>query len=349
MKVVFFPLGDQNLPSSRYRVYLMAKELEKHDIETKIYPPPTSLLPKIGYVGVLVEMLKRIKELMQLKSTDIIYAQKLVYLNLTSVLLIICKRIFGRKLIFDLDDAMFASRFKSRRNITNYMLKIGDAVIVSSRYLEEHAKKYNKSVFYVPTPITMPQSITKINNQKFTIGWVGIGSVHERNLEILVEPLKMLGKKYNLKLVLLGAAGSKRIKNMFSGIDGVELEMPAVNWLDQSQVEQEISKFDIGVMPLLENEVTLAKTAFKCKQYMSLGVPSVSSPVGEVNYLVKDGINGFLASTSEEWVGKMSVLIDSKELRDKISMNGMETIKDHTYRALGRRLAEILRMLSERS
>lgn len=349
MKVVFFPLGDQNLPSSRYRVYFMAGELEKQGIETKIYPPLTALLLRIGYAGALAELLNRVKELAQLKSTDIIYAQKLVYLNLRSALLIIFKQIFGKKLVFDLDDAMFAKKFQSRSNITNYMLKISDAVIVSSRYLEEHARKYNKSVFYVPTPVTMPRIGTERNNQKFTIGWVGIGSVHEKNLEILVEPLKILGKKYKLKLVLLGAAGSEKIKSMFSGIEGVELEIPEnVNWLDQSQVEREISKFDVGVMPLFEDEITLGKTAFKCKQYMSLGVPTISSPVGEVNYLIEEGVNGFLASTTSEWAEKIELLINSKELRDKISANGRKTAKSYTYEAVGKRLAEILRTLSER-
>lgn len=346
MRILFFTSGDENVPSSRYRVYFMKKELKKHGIVVRINPP-------IEYNNILYGIIKtffiRIIQLSRTGKNDVIYAQKLVYLNITSLLIIIYKKIFGKKLIFDLDDSMFVLKRKTRfflfgRNITNFMLRISDAVIVSSHYLMNYAKKYNKKVFLITTAVRMInfKKSKKDKNSKFNIGWIGIGKVHEKNLELLIKPLKELGKKYGLKFTIMGS--TEKIERMFKNIDGIELDVPKTNWLDQLEIEKEISKFDVGLMPLKKDEITLGKPAFKCKQYMSMKVPTVSSPIGELNYLIKDGFNGFLASSEKEWIEKIAMMIENKKLRNKISKNALETIKnEHTFEIVGKNLAETLK------
>jgi len=47
------------------------------------------------------------------------------------------------------------------------------------------------------------------------------------------------------------------------------------------------------------------------------GVPCIASPVGMNKKIVEDGMNGFLASSEEEWIEKISLLIDDADLRKK--------------------------------
>ena len=78
----------------------------------------------------------------------------------------------------------------------------------------------------------------------------------------------------------------------------------------------DILNFDIGIMPLRDDEWSRGKCAFKALQMMALGVPVVASPVGANQEVIQDGANGFLAQGAEAWVAKLSRLIDSPTLRD---------------------------------
>ena len=48
---------------------------------------------------------------------------------------------------------------------------------------------------------------------------------------------------------------------------------------------------------------------------MSVGLPLVSSPVGVTTDIIEDGVNGFLATTVDEWVDKLARLVESADLR----------------------------------
>ena len=52
-------------------------------------------------------------------------------------------------------------------------------------------------------------------------------------------------------------------------------------------------------------------------------------PVGVNVDIIRDGENGFLASTADEWVEKISRLLDSPELRLAMGQKGKETLDQH--------------------
>jgi len=81
--------------------------------------------------------------------------------------------------------------------------------------------------------------------------------------------------------------------------------------------------WDIGVCPLIENEFNNGKSELKYIEYTSLGIPSISSNVEPYRLAIKDGYNGFLASTPEEWEEKLEKLINNKQLREEILSNAI--------------------------
>ena len=71
----------------------------------------------------------------------------------------------------------------------------------------------------------------------------------------------------------------------------------------------------VGIMPLLDTEIAKGKGGFKLVQYMSVGLPCISSPVG----FNKDVINhdcGYFADTETEWVDAVLSLQDIKHWRE---------------------------------
>src|SRR5690606_19473850 len=88
-----------------------------------------------------------------------------------------------------------------------------------------------------------------------------------------------------------------------------EVEVQFIAWSKQTEIAA-LSKFDIGIMPLPDDDWARGKCGFKGLQYMSLGIPCVMSPVGANKDIVNDNENGFLADSQEEWFDKLSKLIE---------------------------------------
>ena len=75
-------------------------------------------------------------------------------------------------------------------------------------------------------------------------------------------------------------------------------------------------------MPLTDDEESRGKCGFKLIQYMSVGIPSVCSPVGANNSIIAEGKSGFFASNHEEWFEKLSRLIEDPTLRQEFGQQG---------------------------
>ena len=81
-------------------------------------------------------------------------------------------------------------------------------------------------------------------------------------------------------------------------------------------------------MPLKNNNWEKGKCGLKGLQYMSLNIPTIMSDVGVNSEIIDDGINGFLASSDDEWFHKLSILIDDETLRKKIGNHGRVRVKE---------------------
>ena len=82
-------------------------------------------------------------------------------------------------------------------------------------------------------------------------------------------------------------------------------------------------------MPLPNDEWSKGKCGLKGLQYMGMAIPTVMSPVGVNTDIIDDGENGFLADSEDEWVDKLSQLIEDKMLRTRIGISGRKTVVDN--------------------
>ena len=99
-----------------------------------------------------------------------------------------------------------------------------------------------------------------------------------------------------------------------------------IKWKRDTEI-QDLNAISIGVMPLEQDIWSEGKCGFKCLQYMSLGIPSVVSPVGVNEEIIQQGVNGLIATTEEEWGNSLESLIKSIDLRKEIGQAGKQTIK----------------------
>jgi len=104
-----------------------------------------------------------------------------------------------------------------------------------------------------------------------------------------------------------------------------ELNVSGIGWSREAEII-ELSEIDIGIMPLPNDEWAKGKCGLKGLQYMALRIATVMSPVGVNTDIIQDGVNGFLADKTEEWVDKLSLLIDDSNLRRTLADNGRTTV-----------------------
>jgi glycosyltransferase involved in cell wall biosynthesis len=96
-------------------------------------------------------------------------------------------------------------------------------------------------------------------------------------------------------------------------------------------LEGEVSSlrdFDIGIMPLADNERSRGRCGFKVVQYMAVGAPVVASPVGGAVEVVDQGVTGFLAGSAREWRSCLEALIQDSALRATLGAAGRRRVEE---------------------
>jgi len=113
-------------------------------------------------------------------------------------------------------------------------------------------------------------------------------------------------------------------------------------WRLDDEVE-EFRRIDIGLAPMRGEPVYQGKCGFKQLQYMAVGVPHVSSWVGGARDFVVDGENALVAHTKEDWYPHLKVLLESHELRRRLSQNGRRLIEtQYCIESQGPRVAQFV-------
>jgi glycosyltransferase involved in cell wall biosynthesis len=147
------------------------------------------------------------------------------------------------------------------------------------------------------------------------IGWIGSNTTAPY-LRMLVRALDQITEKYpHVDVRVVGG----------SYVPPIVHNLQVRRW-DLEQELDELHGFDIGIMPMPDTEWTRGKCGFKALLYMSVGIPPVCSPVGVTTDILQDGYNGLLATTTEEWVDRLSMLIEDVPLRRKMGDAGRQWV-----------------------
>ncbi len=271
----------------------------------------------------------RLKDCFRFKQFDIVFIQREASFLGTSFAEK-CAFKSGAYVIFDFDDSIWLADTSPGNKKWEWIKKpekffknvrYAHTVIAGNNYLAEKAKPYNRNIVVIPTTIDTAIHKPKPelrNKKKLTIGWSGsISTV--KHFELVVPVLIKLQERFKntLHFKIIGD------KNYHHPV----LQNEAIAWSETTEVD-ELNSFDIGIMPLPDDEWANGKCGLKGLSYMACSIPTVMSSVGVNKIIVQSGINGFLANTNEEWFSCLSSLIEDKALRDKIGQAGLETLKE---------------------
>jgi glycosyltransferase involved in cell wall biosynthesis len=235
-------------------------------------------------------------------------------------------KLFGKKLIYDFDDAIWLSSTSEQNSIAaafKFAGKVADIcrwahkVSCGNEYLCTWARQFNTNVVYNPTCVDTEKRHNLLADHdagRITIGWTGSFSTL-KYLEMVENALNKLQESYEFDVkIICNEAPSLNVKNV-----------KYIPWSEENEVT-ELATCQIGLMPLTDDEWSEGKCGFKLIQYLSLGIPAVSSPVGVNKTIIDEGINGFFASTDEGWFTAIEKLILDADLRKKMGLAGRSKI-----------------------
>jgi glycosyltransferase involved in cell wall biosynthesis len=226
--------------------------------------------------------------------------------------------------IYDFDDPFFLKYRQERFRWASFFLKDkfapvisrAAAVLAGNRYLAAYANQLNPKTTFLPTVVDTNRYVHLPGEREdlFTVGWIGSPSTSVY-LRTLALPLAQLGREGPVRVVIVGGR--------WEAID--EVEVVNVPWEEATEVSL-INTFDVGVMPLFDDEWTRGKCALKLIQYMACGVPVIASPVGANLDVINDSC-GLLAGDSDAWLGALRRLRDDRTLRRDMGVAGRQRIE----------------------
>lgn len=336
--VLFVTLHRPNRsPSQRFRFEQYISYLEENGFECKLsylldekddklFYQPKSYFGKFQIL--LRSILKRYNEVTFKKSPDIVFIQRECFMLGSTFF----EKKFAKKsnLIFDFDDSIWLQnvseankRFSFLKNAakTKDIIELSHLIFAGNEYLADYARKYNSNVTIIPTTIDTEEYVRKSverNPNVVTIGWSGSVTTIQ-HFSYAIPALKIIREKYGDKVVFKVIGDGNYINK--------ELEIKGLPWAKETELE-DLSSFDIGIMPLPDDEWAKGKCGLKGLQYMALEIPTIMSPVGVNSQIIQQGENGYLASDIDEWVNTISILIESKSHREEVARNGRKTVVD---------------------
>lgn len=334
MKVLFVTVGGEIVASSRTRVYQFLPYLRRAGVEARTIPydytvtfgnilaqlfagkgfPAMAVCRALSFCSNLfnaaVRVFQSVRVLLLAGKYDVVYIQKLA-------LPIFFQRLLRRvnpRIAFDFDDAVFSIGDETRRARFDSVMFMAGLITVENEYTAAYALRFCGEVFLLTGPIDCeryrPLGRERSPREKVIIGWIGgsFTTPYLASIAAVLSDICVAHPEVSLEFI-----GASRI----AALDG---SCSYKKW-DLGTEAEDIRNFDIGLMPLPDDEWTRGKGGYKILQYMAAGIPSVASPVGINSVLVRDGETGFLAVTPEEWRDRLEKLIKDSGLRRSLGKN----------------------------
>jgi glycosyltransferase involved in cell wall biosynthesis len=231
---------------------------------------------------------------------------------------------FLNNLIYDIDDAVWLEEAKYSFKLFCEKAKV---VFAGNEFLANHANKYSKYVEIIPTSVNLEKYKklpTDVKNS-FIIGWIGSSSGFPYLVQIEEPLLNFFNDHPGARLTIVADRFPKELKRIYKYIDFIQ-------WSINTDT-QIINTFDVGIMPIEDNDWGRGKCSFKMLQYMACEVPVIVSPIGMNKDIMKltnkYGSFGVEARGNGDWTDGLSYLYSlSRITRENLGRNGRELVSN---------------------
>jgi glycosyltransferase involved in cell wall biosynthesis len=234
------------------------------------------------------------------------------------------------KVVIDVDDNIWqvppgniareADHWDKFVALNTAIVQEADWVTVSTEPLKTILEPLNPKIVVLPNIVDPKEwDFERKKHDKLRIGWVW-SPTHIPDIPVVEEALRKIYKKYDVEIVIFG-----RENNLF---DFPTTNIKGVKHSEYPKLFREAG-IDISICPLKDNDFNRCKSNIKWLESTLAGAAVVASDVHPYSSSIKDGKTGYIAKGTNQWVKKLSWLIESKEKRDEMVKNARKEVLDN--------------------
>lgn len=248
----------------------------------------------------------------------------------------------GKRIIYDIDDDIFAipednpaskAFGRSEQMAAVECMKLSDVVTVSTSVLQDRlAQMLNRSPVVVPNAIDpddnwVPTPMTGSPDEWKRIFWQGSNTHDEDWGECFEAVDQIMRERKDVRLVVLGFLPSlvraKVDEPHWAGRVEFMGPMPPEAYF---RLIKHI-RGEVGLAPLRHNWFNWAKSNIKWIENAMTGFPTVASDVQPYCDTIREGEDGFLCSSTEEWFDAIKTCLDDERTRRGMVENARRRIR----------------------
>jgi len=268
----------------------------------------------------------------------------------------------GKKIITEVDDDYFnipiwnpayKHYHDKGQDLINFY-QMSDAIVVTTPHLAKELSKYNPKTYALPNSLDMDM-LDRLKNlgdseklkytqyltvdqkklsieearlrmkDKIVIGWGG-SPTHLRDLEQATEALiKICSEDKNILIVMMACATDTLMKKIRP--EQILLVKPVPIFMYPQVLSS--MEWDIGICPIEDNLFNRSKSNLKYLEFAINNIACVCSEVENYAKTITHGVDGLLSkNTTSSWYENLKKLIDDKSLRDALSKNGYDSVRE---------------------
>ncbi len=329
-------------PGLRFRIEQWAPYLERQGVGITFVPFEDEGLHRILYrpgayarkgALLLAALGRRLRLTARVRDYDVVF----LYREASLLGPALVERLLARSgvpVVYDFDDPIWLpyqspsngvfSRLKFVEK-TASICRLATTVTVGNRLLAAWAGRHAKDVRVLPSTIEMAKYPARpaegASSSLPTLGWTGSHSTLPF-LKLLEKPLERLAARRPFRLLVVSHTDRPDLGWRPS------VEVVGKKWQAATEAV-DLHAIDVGLAPFPNTGWTPWRCHGKVLQYMAAGIPTVASRVGILPDYIRDGEEGFLAATDEEWVDRLAALLDDAALRRRLGANSRECVVEH--------------------
>jgi len=228
------------------------------------------------------------------------------------------------------------------RPYEDYFFKSVDIVFTAARTIQEYAEKYSNKVYYFPPGIDFYKFQRALSNDKIPndikdisgpiIGYIGtLGKVLDQKILCA-----LADQCSNFTIVLIGPK--------YTNIDALESKSNIVllGTKSHDQLPYYIKEFDVGIVPYVCNDFTKGVYPSKLNEYLSMGIPAVSTNLREVRELKKFYGNTIIITNSIDGFIEAVKLLSFEDQSNLAKNKRIKVAKENSWESRFKGLSKII-------
>lgn len=119
--------------------------------------------------------------------------------------------------------------------------------------------------------------------------------------------------------------------------------------VDNKKIPEELAKSKIGISLLEKNKYYQRSPPQKIFEFMAMGLPIIANKIETHTDYIKDGYNGFIIDSEEEFIEAVLKLKKDKKLYKKMAENSLKSVKNNDLTKINKQLDKYVKKVVKKS